>query len=58
MKVHVGLDANLGLVFSAVITAANALDVTQADALLSRDEADLINEPDYRSVNKHEEIQT
>ena len=57
MKVHIGSDADQGLVHSVTTTAANAHDVTQAHALLHGEETDVFADSGYRGVEKREEIQ-
>ena len=54
-KAHVGVDAQSGLVHTFVATAANAHDVTQADALLHGEEAAAFGDAGYRGVDKREE---
>jgi IS5 family transposase len=58
MKVHIGSDADQGLMPGVKTTAANAQDVTQAHALLHGEETDAFAETGYRGVEKREEIQT
>ena len=57
MKVHIGSDADQGLVHSVTTTAANAHDVTQAHALLHGEETDVFADSGYRGVEKRDEIQ-
>jgi IS5 family transposase len=52
MKAHIGVDADSGLVHTLVGTAANVADVTQADALLHGEEADVIGDAGYQGVRK------
>jgi IS5 family transposase len=55
MKVHIGVDAQSGLVHTLIGTAANVHDVTQAHALLHGDEADVFGDAGYQGVEKREE---
>lgn len=55
MKVHIGVDAQSGLVHTLIGTAANVHDVTQAQALLHGDEADVFGDAGYQGVEKREE---
>lgn len=48
MKAHIGVDAESGLVHTVVGTAANANDVTQAQALLHGDETDVFGDAGYQ----------
>jgi len=57
MKVHVGVDAETGLVHSVVTTPANVSDVTQAHALLHGQESDVFADAGYRGVDKRAEVQ-
>ena len=41
MKAHIGVDAESGLVHTVVGTAANVVDVTQAQGLLHGEETDM-----------------
>jgi len=56
MKAHIGADADQGLLQSVVTTAANAHDVTQAHALLHRQETDVFADSGYRGLEKREEV--
>ena len=56
MKVHIGVDADSGLVHTVVGTAANAHDVTQASALLHGEESDVFADSGYGGVHKREEV--
>ena len=47
MKVHIGVDAQSGLVHTLIGTAANVHDVTQAQALLHGDETDVFGDAGY-----------
>ena len=53
LRIHIGVDADSGLVHSVVGTAANVNDVTQADALVHGEETDA----GYQGVAKREETQ-
>jgi len=55
MKVHIGADAQSGLVHTLIGTAANVHDVTQAQALLHGDETDVFGDAGYLGVEKREE---
>ena len=55
MKVHIGADAQTGLVHTLIGTAANVHDVTQAQALLHGDETDVFGDAGYQGVEKREE---
>lgn len=55
MKVHVGVDAQSGLVHTLIGTAANVHDVIQAHALLHGDETDVFGNAGYQGVEKREE---
>lgn len=55
MKVHIGIDAQSGLVHTLIGTAANVHDVTQAQALLHGDETDAFGDAGYQGVEKREE---
>lgn len=55
MKVHIGVDAQSGLVHTLIGTAANVHDVTQVQALLHGDETDVFGDAGYLSVEKREE---
>ena len=55
MKVHIGVDAQSGLVHTLIGTAANVHDVTQAQALLHGDETDVFGDAGYLGVEKREE---
>lgn len=55
MKAHIGVDSQSGLVHTLVGTAANVHDVTQAQALLHGDEADVFGDAGYQGVEKREE---
>ena len=55
MKVHIGADAQSGLVHTLVTTAANVNDVTQAHRLLHGKEAVAFGDAGYQGVEKREE---
>lgn len=55
MKVHIGVDAQSGLVHTLIATAANVHDVTQAHAPLHGDETDVFGDAGYQGVEKREE---
>ncbi len=57
MKVHIGVDAESGLVRTVVGTAANVNDVTQAHALVHGAKSDMFADAGYQGVSKREEIQ-
>ncbi len=52
MKAHIGVDAESGLVHTVKATAANANDVTQANALLHGDETDAFGDAGYQGAHK------
>ena len=55
MKAHIGVDAQSGLVHTLIGTAANVSDVTQAQALLHGDEAEVFCDAGYQGVEKRDE---
>ena len=55
MKVHIGVDADTGLVHSVSATAANAHDVTEAHNLLHGGETVVWCDAGYQGVHKREE---
>jgi len=55
MKVHIGVDADSGLVHTVIGTAANVNDVTQGHALLHGDEAVVFADARYHGAEKREE---
>ena len=55
MKLHVGVDAETGLVHSVRATAANVADVTEAHRLLHGAEAEAYGDAGYRGVEKRAE---
>ena len=52
MKVHIGVDAQSGLVRTVKTTAANASDVTEANALLHGAETDAFGDAGYQGAHK------
>lgn len=56
VKAHVGVDADSGLVHSAVTTAANESDVSQAYVLLHGHEREAFGDAGYTGVDKREEM--
>ena len=52
MKAHIGVDAQSGLVHTVKATAANANDVTEANALLHGDETDAFGDAGYQGAHK------
>ena len=57
MKAHIGVDADSGLVHTAVGTAANVNDVTQAHRLVHGQESDVFADAGYQGVAKREDTQ-
>jgi len=55
MKLHIGTDAETGLVHSAVGTAANVHDITQVDKLLHGEEKRVYGDAGYAGIHKREE---
>ena len=55
MKVHIGVDADTGLVHSMTTTAANTHDVTEAHNLLHGGETVVWGDAGYQGVHKREE---
>ncbi len=55
MKVHIGVDAQSGLVHSVIGTAANVNDVTQASALLHGAEQVVFADSGYQGAHKRPE---
>ena len=55
MKVHIGADAQSGLVHTLIGTAGNVSDVTQAQALLHGAEMIAFGDAGYQGVEKREE---
>ncbi len=56
MKMHIGADADSGLVHTPVGTAANVHDITQAVHLLHGQESDVHADSGFRGVHKRPEI--
>ena len=52
VKAHIGADAESGLVHTVKATAANANDVTQANALLHGDKTDAFGDAGYQGAHK------
>ena len=57
MKAHIGVDAESGLVYTVIGTAANVNDVTQAQALLHGDEKEGFGDAGYQGAEKRPEAQ-
>lgn len=57
MKAHIGVDAESGVVHTVTNTAANAHDITQANALLHGKETDVYTDSGYRGIQKRGETQ-
>jgi IS5 family transposase len=57
LRIHIGVDADSGLVHTVTTTPANAHDVTQAHALLHGQEEVVFADSGYRGVEKRQEIQ-
>ena len=57
MKCHIGVDADSGLVHTAVGTAANVNDVTQASKLVHGEETDVFADAGYQGVAKRDDTQ-
>jgi len=55
MKLHIGADADTGLVHSAVGTSANEHDITHADKLLHGHEQRVHGDAGYAGIHKREE---
>ena len=55
MKLHIGVDAESGLVHSMVTTSANVHDVTQAHRLLHGEERAVWGDSGYTGVHKRED---
>jgi IS5 family transposase len=58
MKMHIGVDAQSGLIHSVHTTAANEADVAHAHELLHGDERVVHSDAGYTGVDKREEIRT
>lgn len=57
MKLHIGVDADTGLVHSAVGTSANAHDITKAADLLHGGEKRVHGDAGYMGIHKREEYE-
>jgi len=57
MKLHIGVDADTGLVHSAIGTSANEHDITKAGALLHGDENRVHGDAGYAGIHKRKEHQ-
>jgi IS5 family transposase len=57
MKMHIGVDDELGLVHSVTGTAANVHDITEAENLLHGDEERVRADAGYRGIEKRPEHQ-
>lgn len=57
MKMHIGADADLGLVHSFSTTSANVHDITEANRLLHGDEVACWGDAGYRGIERREEHQ-
>lgn len=55
MKMHIGVDDELGLVHSVTGTAANVHDITEAEKLLHGDEQRVRGDAGYRGIEKRPE---
>ena len=55
MKLHIGVDADSGLVHSLRATAANVADVTEAHRLLHGEEREAYGDAGYQGVEKRPE---
>jgi IS5 family transposase len=56
MKAHIGVDADSGLVHSALGTSANVSDVSHAHALLHGHEQEALGDAGYIGVDKRDEM--
>jgi IS5 family transposase len=56
MKVHIGVDAQSGLVHTVVGTAANVSDISQTHKLLHGEEKDVFADAGYTGAEKREEM--
>ncbi|MEC5410028.1 IS5 family transposase [Paraburkholderia sp. MPAMCS5] len=52
MKMHIGVDADSGLVHTVIGTAANVHDITVAEALLHGEETDVYADAGYQGIEK------
>ena len=50
MKMHIGVDADSGLVHTVIGTAANVHDITVAQALLHGEEMDVYADAGYQGI--------
>ena len=57
MKLHIGVDADSGLVHTVIGTAANVNDVTQGSALLHGEETEVWGDAGYQGLDKRDEFQ-
>lgn len=57
MKMHIGVDAESGLVHTVIGTAANVNDVTQGSSLLHGEETEMWGDAGYQGLEKREEFQ-
>ena len=57
MKMHIGSDAETGLVHSVTTTSANVHDITEAEKLLHGEEAEFWGDAGYQGIQKREEHQ-
>ena len=57
MKVHIGVDAVLGIVHRVVGTPANVSDISQAAQLLHGEKQITLADAGYIGVEKREELQ-
>lgn len=58
MKVHIGVDDELGIVHSLTTTAANVHDITEAKNLLHGEEERIRGDAGYQGIEKREEHQS
>ena len=57
MKAHIGVDAESGLLYTVIGTAANVSDLAQAASLLQGQEQHAWSDAGYQGVDKREESQ-
>jgi len=57
MKVHIGVDAESGLIHSVETTAANVHDLTPAAALLHGEETVVYADAGYQGIAKRPEVE-
>jgi transposase, IS5 family len=55
MKIHIGVDDGLGLIYSIATTAANEHDITQIDKLLHGEEQRVWGDAGFKGIDKREE---